>query len=106
MKIFRFSNSPSMLDNCWQKSIASNCDLPCFNEDIAYILNELGREKKHWVFGFTKSQFVKACKTFKKQAKFACDKSILKWSDQSKLKVFEIDEKDVFVFSERMHSKI
>jgi hypothetical protein len=65
MRIFRFDKA-SYLDDCWQKSVISTASLPCFNEDIAYILREIPKhDRKNWLFGFTKSNLLKLVKPLK-----------------------------------------
>jgi hypothetical protein len=92
-----------MLNDCWQKSIASACNLPCFDEDIQYILSELSpAERKYWIFGYTKDQFVKACRQFKQQLKFCTYRKIAEWSDKSRLVVYEVDKKYLFIFKDQV----
>ena len=103
IKILRYDNNPRFLDKCWQKSIISICDPPCFNDDLYYILSELPQIKlKYWLFGFTKKQFIKANKNFKQSLKFCIDKSIAKWSNKSKLISYEINEKNLFIFDDQV----
>ena len=102
MKIFRFNNNPSQLNDCWQKSIASACQLPCFSDDIRYILSELNRERKYWLFGYTKNQFVNACRRFKQQLKFCTYRKIAEWSTESVLEIHTISEKDIYFFEDQV----
>ena len=103
LKILRFTGHVTQIEDCWQKSVASFCSLSYFNEDLAYILREIPQRKlRHWVFGFTKDQFVQACKGFKTASKFCTYKDILNWSNQSELKVYRINEKHVFIFEDQV----
>jgi len=104
MKIYRFNNNPSQLPDCWQKSITGTATLPCFDADLEYVIRELrqANQLKYYKFGFTKSQLIKACRTFKNQAKFCIDKSILRWSKASRLVIIEIDSRHVWEFEDQV----
>ena len=101
LKIYRYENVDLKID-CWQKSVIWSCNLPTFNEDISYILTELGRERKYWFFGFTREQYIRACRRVKHQAKFCTDKRIVMWNPDIKLNTFYIDEKYVFDFGDQV----
>ena len=101
LKIFRYENVDHGID-CWQKSVIWSCDLPMLNEDISYVLTELGRERKYWLFGFTREQYIRACRRVKNQAKFCVDKSIVTWNPDVKLSTFYIDEKHLFDFGDQV----
>lgn len=103
IKIFRFSGEPSQRADCWQRFIISNCNMPAFDSDISYVLNNLPRwERQYWRFGFTKAQFVKACRTFKPSVKYFSDKSLLKWNPNCPLMTDYIDEKYIWEFDDQV----
>lgn len=92
MKILRFTK---LEKDTLQDYMCRSVSPPALDEDIQYILNELGSERKYWLFGFTENQFDKAKKWISQY------KGIV-WSKETLLHTLEVDEKDCFIFSDQV----
>lgn len=102
MKIFRFDlgQDVSRETVCFQNTLVRTCCPPELDEEICAWLEEIQTlsrsERKRWVFGFTKEQFVRACRFVKSQGRFCQNKDHLVWKKGLKISVYEVDSPVVF----------
>jgi len=104
IKIYRFEPE-NRKNNSWQQFMINQTTLPCFDDDLSYLLSEVHKlsyfKRKKWLFAFTKEQLVMVSRKVKNALQW-CTIPTPKWNITDKLQIIYIKEKHVIIMPDQV----